>query len=96
LYLAAINYQGEGRRKFSRGQGCRECLDTGFRGRMGIYEVMEVDQNLRELIAKDASLDAVRTWFDESDGQTLLESGIELAEKEVTSLEEVSRIALFD
>lgn len=95
-YLRAMNYAGESKTMFAKGEGCRSCLDTGFKGRVGIYEVMEVDESLRELIARDAGVDAVRNCFKQSGGQSLLESGIGLAESEITSLEEVSRIALFE
>ena len=94
--LAAIHYVGKTQRMFARGRGCRECLDTGYRGRLGIYEVMEVDQPLRDLIVRETNIESVRRWFQDKGGKTLLESGIELAEQEVTSLEEISRIALFD
>ena len=94
--LASIHYGGQTQRMFSRGSGCRECLDTGYRGRLGIYEVMEVDQQLRDLIVRETNLESVRRWFRQTGGKTLLESGVELAEREVTSLEEISRIALFD
>jgi len=40
--LDAIRYQGDRRRQFVRGQGCRECYDTGFRGRTGIYDKITV------------------------------------------------------
>ncbi len=38
--LASLHFRGDMRRSFSRGEGCRECFDTGFQGRMGIYEVL--------------------------------------------------------
>jgi type IV pilus assembly protein PilB len=95
-YLRALHYQGDLRRSFARGEGCRECFDTGYKGRMGIYEVMPTTPQLRELIATDSNVEAIRRCFHETGGVSLLESGIELAEQEVTSLEEVSRIAFFE
>ena len=95
-YLSAIHYQGDSRRSFVRGEGCRECLDTGYKGRVGIYEVMEVKQSLRDLIVRDCNIESVRTWFRENGGRSLLQAGLQLAEQETTSLEEVSRIAYFE
>ena len=95
-YLAAINYKGETRRTFSKGAGCRQCFDTGYKGRVGIYEVLESDQKLRDLIVHDSNIESVRKWFTDGGGKTLMASGCELAEKEMTSLEEVARIAMFD
>lgn len=95
-YLKAINYHRESRRAFVRGEGCRNCMDTGYKGRVGIYEILEVDQELRDLIVEELNIERIRKWFRRKGGKTLLESGFELVEKDVTSLEEVSRIALFD
>lgn len=95
-YLQAISYSGKPKRNFSRGEGCRHCLDTGFKGRVGIYEVMEVDQTLRDTIVKETNTEAFRKWFRNKGCRSLLDSGFELAEQDMTSLEEVSKIALFE
>lgn len=95
-YLEALHYQGDKRRSFSRGEGCRECFDTGFQGRIGIYEVLPGDADLRRLIAKEARLETISDWVKEQNYPTLLKCGLELAEREETSLEEIARVALFD
>jgi type IV pilus assembly protein PilB len=94
--LETIHYTGDRRRSFVRGEGCPKCHDTGFVGRTGIYEVMVVDRELRELIAGRANTDEIRDCYRRSGGKTLLEQGIRLAEKEQTSLEEVMRVAYFE
>lgn len=94
--LETIHYQGDRRRSFVRGDGCPKCHDTGFVGRTGIYEVMVVDREMRELIAARANTDEIRDCYRRSGGHTLLEQGIRLAEKEITSLEEVMRVAYFE
>ena len=91
-FLDAMHYQGDARRSFSKGAGCRECFDTGFQGRTGIYEVLASDTELRRLIAADAPLESVRQWFNEQGLPSLLASGLQLAEQELTSLEEIARI----
>lgn len=95
-FLSAIHYEGDMRRSFSRGEGCLECLDTGYKGRTGIYEVMTTSPQLRDLIVQDSNVEEVRRCFRETGGISLLESGIELAEQGLTSLEEVSRIAFYE
>ena len=95
-FLQSLHYQGDMRRTFRRGEGCRDCFDTGFQGRMGIYEVLSATHELRSLIAGGASVSDIHQWFKDQNGRTLLESGLLLAEKEVTSLEEVARVALVD
>jgi len=95
-YLDLLHYKGDKRRSFARGEGCRECYDTGFQGRVGIYEVLTVTSELREMISDGANLEAVRRWFRESGGRSLFDEGLRLAEQEVTSLDEVMRIAFFE
>ena len=89
-----INYQGDHRKRFLKGEGCRECYDSGYQGRLGIYEVVAVDTTLRQLISNGASQSAMRDDFLSRGGKTLFDSGIHLAEKELTSLEEVTRVAI--
>jgi type IV pilus assembly protein PilB len=94
--LETIHFEGDRRRSFVRGEGCPRCHDTGFVGRTGIYEVMSVDRELRELIAARAGTDAIRDHYRRAGGKTLLEQGIRLAEKEQTSLDEVMRVTYFE
>jgi type IV pilus assembly protein PilB len=95
-YLEALHFKGDKRRSFSRGEGCRECFDTGFQGRKGIYEVLPCEASLRSVIARDPKLDAIRQWQVEQGHQSLLDGGLRLAELEETSLEEVARVAFFE
>ena len=95
-YLEALHYQGDKRRSFSRGIGCRECFDTGFQGRIGIYEVLPSNAELRRLIGEGANIEQVRDWFRAEGLPDLLHCGLQLAEKEMTSLEEVARVAFVE
>jgi type IV pilus assembly protein PilB len=94
--LETIHYTGDQRRSFVRGEGCPKCHDTGFVGRTGIYEVMVVDREIRELISSGRGSDEIRDCYRSAGGKTLLEQGIRLAEKEQTSLDEVMRVAYFE
>ncbi len=94
--LEMIHYAGDKRRQFTRGAGCNECHDTGFKGRTGIYEVLMVTPEMRELISNDASVDAVRACHRNSGGDTLLQAGIRLAESNRTSLDEIIGTAFFE
>jgi type II secretory ATPase GspE/PulE/Tfp pilus assembly ATPase PilB-like protein len=95
-YLESLHFKGDMRRSFARGEGCRECFDTGFQGRKGIYEVLPSDAELRRLIARDAPADELRKWLAQHGYHSLLEGGLRLAESEETSLEEVARVAFFE
>lgn len=94
--LRSIRYQGDVRRAFARGEGCANCADTGFRGQTGIYESLLCDASLREVIAQGASLADIRRCHAEHGGTNLLREGIVMAERGITSLDEVVRVALFD
>lgn len=91
-----INYKGDRNRTFVKGEGCKDCYDTGFHGRIGIYEVLTSDQHLRELITREASLEMIRRWFLTKGGKSLFECGVSLAEREITSLDEVIRTAFVE
>jgi type IV pilus assembly protein PilB len=94
--LESIEYTGDRRRQFVRGEGCHECFDTGFRGRIGIYEVMLATRRVRELIAKSPDIDQLRRCHLDEGGTTLMQAGIRMAEEGRTSLEEVVRAAMAD
>jgi len=95
-YLEALHYRGDKRRSFSKGEGCRECFDTGFQGRTGIYEVLPANAELRSLISKEARIETIHEWVKEQNYPTLLSSGLDLAEREESSLEEIGRVAFFE
>lgn len=91
--LEMLHYQGDKRRQFMRGEGCRECHDTGFRGRVGIYEVLLAGRDLRQIIARQGDLGAIRDFHVSQGGTLLIDEGIRLAEEGRTSLEEVVKVA---
>lgn len=94
--LQALHFQGDLNQKFSRGEGCSSCYDTGYQGRTGVYEVLEADTEVRRLVARDSTSDSLRAWMREAKTPTLLDGGLALAERQETSLEEVARVTLFD
>ena len=94
--LQSIHYRGDLRRSFLRGQGCPRCHDTGFQGRRGIYELLECDQGLRDLIVKDASLDSLRAWQRGKGARMLFDEGVRLAEDGLTSLDEAMTVAFYE
>ncbi len=91
--LQLVGYQGDARRRFLRGEGCRECFDTGYRGRMGIYEVLEVGPEVRRLIVNGTDTDQIRAHFRNNGGVSLVHGGLTLAERELTTIDEVARVA---
>ena len=74
-----------------KGKGCDRCNQTGYKGRVGLYEVMEISEELRELILVGASgLELRRKAVDEG-MITLRQSGLRKVKEGVTTIEEVVR-----
>ena len=81
-----------GRRLLARGRGCDACGSTGFRGRVGIFEVLPVGEEIRALVDDDASLDEIRTAAVAAGMRTLAEEGARLCLEGVTTAAEIRRI----
>ncbi|HEY2865574.1 MAG TPA: type IV-A pilus assembly ATPase PilB [Pyrinomonadaceae bacterium] len=75
--------------KVYRGRGCKNCNGTGYKGRIGLYEVMEVTEELRELIIIGASAMELRRKAIELGMITLRESGLFKLKEGITTIEEV-------
>ncbi|MBS0619799.1 MAG: Flp pilus assembly complex ATPase component TadA, partial [Spirochaetes bacterium] len=72
--------------------GCKECMQTGFRGRMGVYEFMPVTAKLRAMILARASLDLLKDAAIEEGMITLRNAALRQVVAGVTSLDEAMRI----
>ena len=83
-------------RAFRKGAGCTDCHDSGFQGRMGIYEFMEVTPELRRLIYRNAPTHALRALLHTQNQHSLREEGVRLALDQHTSLEEILRVTQVD
>ena len=79
-------------RSFRKGAGCQQCHDTGFRGRMGIYEVMEVTPELRRMIHRAVPTHEMRGQLQLQGVLTLRDEGVQLALAGKTSLDEALRV----
>src|SRR5690349_6271458 len=80
--------------KIFKGRGCTNCNGTGYKGRAGLYEVMEVDDEIRELILIGASAVELKKKAIERGMITLRRSGLTKVKDGVTTLEEVARETL--
>jgi type IV pilus assembly protein PilB len=94
--LNSINYQGDRDRPFIRGTGCDRCYDSGYQGRMGIYEILQVNREMRELINNGSPVDRLRECAIRSGCTTLADNAIRAAEDGLTSLDEILRVTVFD
>jgi type IV pilus assembly protein PilB len=77
--------------KVFKGRGCGVCNNTGYKGRIGVYEVMEIEDEIRELILCGASTLELRRKAMENDMLSLRQSGLQKIRDGVTTIEEVVR-----
>jgi len=77
--------------KLFRGRGCERCSNTGYKGRVGLYEVLEVDDELREMILSGASAFELRQKAITNGMMTLRMSGLQKIRDGMTSIDEVVR-----
>jgi type IV pilus assembly protein PilB len=77
--------------KLFRGRGCERCSNTGYKGRVGLYEVLEVDDELKEMILSGASAYELRQKAVQMGMMTLRGSGLQKIRDGMTSVEEVVR-----
>jgi type IV pilus assembly protein PilB len=77
--------------KLFKGKGCERCTGTGYRGRLGLFEVMPIDEELRELILSGASAAELRDKARENGMISLRLSGLQKIRDGATTIEEVMR-----
>jgi type IV pilus assembly protein PilB len=79
-----------------KGSGCKNCSNTGFRGRVAVFEAMQVTDNLKELILKGASHSEIKQEALNTGMATLRKNAINKMKKGLTTAEEVLRITFAD
>jgi len=75
-----------------KGKGCDKCNNTGYAGRMGIFEVLDIEDSIRELIAERADSDRIKTQAQANGMTTMLEDGFNKIVSGQITLEEVLRV----
>ena len=79
--------------RLSRGKGCQSCYDSGFKGRMGIYELLVMDQGLRDLVIKNPPVDVIQGHLDKLGYRSLKSIGYQKVLDNLTTIEEVNRVS---
>jgi type IV pilus assembly protein PilB len=79
-----------------KGAGCEKCSDTGYKGRIALYEVMPLGEDLKELILEGGSSGELKRAAREAGMKTLRESGLHKIREGVTTAEEVMRVTAAD
>jgi len=81
-----------GKVKFYQGKGCLSCKSTGFSGRIGIYELLIVNDEIRNMVAAKTSANEIKKKAIEFGMRILHDDGMEKARKGITTLAEVLRV----
>jgi len=77
----------------SRGRGCGDCRGTGYRGRVGLFELFAFTDSVKEAVARGAGLDQLRPLAEEQGMRTLRQDGWHKVEAGLTTIDEVLRVA---
>ncbi len=77
---------------FYKGKGCSKCGNSGYKGRLGIYETLEVTDQISELILKNASIGELEKKAEEQGMLTIIEDGLIKAKDGITTIEEILRV----
>ena len=92
----AITFFKANRHRGERAAMCPTCQGLGYRGRVGVYEVLRINETLATAIAQQASTDRLRKLAIESGMKTLLGYGLDLVRQGHTTLDEIERMILTD
>ncbi len=93
-YVKMINGAngGNSMKSFIRGKGCPRCKKTGYKGRVGIYELLKMDDDIRDLVMKRASNLEINNLAVRHGMVSMLEDGLVKVNNGVTTIEEIFRV----
>ena len=94
--LAELHIPADSVTELYRGEGCHQCGGTGYMGRMGIYELMLVDDEIRKLILKNVDAGSLKSLAKEKGLTTLREDGAQKVLSGLTTVAEVRRVTQED
>ncbi len=80
--------------KLVRGRGCTSCFDSGFKGRIGIHEMLVNDQGLQKLILSNPTIDKLREYLEKKDFITMQKDGYKKVLEGFTTIEEVQMLTV--
>lgn len=87
-----IPRSADGKLVFYHSDGCSECGGMGYKGRMGVYEVVEINDEMRELILKEASVIDIKKLAHANGTISMAQDGLIKALNKITDVEEVFRV----
>jgi type II secretory ATPase GspE/PulE/Tfp pilus assembly ATPase PilB-like protein len=88
------NYNKNSDMVFYRGKGCDSCINTGYMGRVGIFELLVVSNKIRQMVQEKRSSEEIKAQAQKEGMTTLREDGLNKAFEGVTTLSEVIRVTI--
>ena len=92
-YLPLFASRGVDEPRAFKGRGCRRCHQTGHKGRLGVYELLEVTPEIRSLINRSSHEDEIKSQALEQGFRDLLADGLHKVKAGLISLDEVLRVS---
>ena len=89
--LEKYGWSKEKNLQISKGKGCPDCYDSGYKGRMGLYEFLEINEDLQSLVLTNPSLEEIRKYLKDKGEANMETEGIMKVREQVTTFEEVQR-----
>lgn len=89
--LKELGLDEEKKIRLFRGKGCADCYDSGFKGRIGLYELLVMDEGLQSVILTNPTIDMIRNYLKQKGHRVLKELGYQKVLDGVTTMEEVTR-----
>ncbi len=93
IWLRALQRNGEAEATFYHGQGCSHCNNTGYRGRIGVFELLEIDTDMADALRAADPLAFGHAARQQPSFKPLTQCALEYAVQGITSLEEVFRVS---
>ncbi len=90
--LAGLNAEQSKSTTFYKAQGCDQCFNTGYKGRMAIMEIMELDDSIKSLILQTSDSNIIKAEAVKNGMKTLRDDGVNKILSGITSIEEVLRV----
>ncbi len=90
--LRDIGHSGDGQSEVYKGKGCSKCLNTGYKGRISIYELLIPDNTIRNAITAKVPAEEMGKCAHAAGMTTLMDDGLDKARQGITTLEEVLRV----
>ena len=85
-----------GDRKFYRGKGCDKCNNTGYKGRVGLFELMTMNDELRDMVMQNVTVDEMRRVATKHGMIPLRDYGLKFIFEGITTAEEIVRETVVD